>query len=210
VPDLRYNPMKKPTWLAALPFRQMSSIRSSSGRVTKADGMAVQPRFSIDGPDWNMSFQRRVGSANRGAIPYVPLDSPSDEMRVLVPLRGGEALWIAVMAGSTILVEGRADDRLLRVEKLAVANGESILQMLDAILDSNQWIPIDTASIGSADDRDAIGDGPLTVTLKNPLAATAQRIAIVPATPALYRALSGLPAPDPTTERDEYGGWRLP
>jgi hypothetical protein len=170
----------------------------------------VQPRFEIDGPGWNMSFQRRVGTANRGAIPYVPLDSPSDQMRVLVPLRGGEALWIAVMAESPILVEGRAGDRLLRVEKLSAGNGESVLQMLDAILESNRWIPIDTASIGSAKDRDAIGDGPLTVILKNPVSATAQRIAIVPATPALYRALSGLPAPGPTTERDEYGGWRLP
>jgi hypothetical protein len=157
-----------------------------------------------------MSFQRRVGTANRGAIPFVPLDPPSDQIRVLVPLRAGEALWIAVLTGSPILVEGRASDRLLRVEKLSAGNGESVLQILDAIFDSNQWIPIDTTSIGSADDRDAIGDGPLTVTLKNPLATTAQRIAIFPATPALYSSLSGLPAPDPTTERDQYGGWRLP
>jgi hypothetical protein len=157
-----------------------------------------------------MSFQRRVGADNRGAIPYVQLDSPSDRTRVLVPLRSGEALWIALIAEPTILVEGRAGDRPLRVEKLSAGNDGSVLHMLNAVLDSNQGIPIDAASIGLADDRDAIEEGPLTVILKNPLGATAQRIAIVPATPELYSALSGLPAPGPTTERDAFGGWRLP
>jgi hypothetical protein len=170
----------------------------------------VQPKFEIDGPGWSMSFQRRVGTANRGAIPHVRLDQSSDRMRVLVPLRGDEALWIAVIAGSRILVEGRAGDRPVRIEKLSAGNDDSVLQMLNAVLESDTWIPIDTTSIAVADDREAIGDGPLTVILKDPLGATVQRIEIVPATPSLYSALSGLPAPGPTTAQEEYGKWRLP
>jgi hypothetical protein len=170
--------------------------------------MAPQPKFSIDGPGWNMSFQRRVGTANRGAIPYVPFDSLSGRNRVLVPLRGGEALWIAVVTDLPIIVEGHAGDRPLRVEKLP-AGSHNNLQMLNAVLDKNQWMPIDTTSIAAADNPDAIGDA-LTVTVSHPLSAAAQRIAIVPATPALYSALSRLPAPKATTEHDGYGGWRLP
>lgn len=170
----------------------------------------MQPRFAVDGPGWSMSFQRRVGAANRGAIPYVPLDSPSDRMRILVPLRSGEALWVAVIAEPTILAEGRAGDRPLRIEKSPAGKDGNILLMLDAVLDLDRWLLIDPASIACASDRDAIGDDPLTVIVKDPLRGTAQEIAIVPATPALYTALSGLPAPGPTTEEDEYGGWRLP
>ncbi|MBV8824837.1 MAG: hypothetical protein JO084_06470 [Bradyrhizobiaceae bacterium] len=36
------------------------------------------------------------------------------------------------------------------------------------------------------------------------------RIGVVLATGALYAALSGLPAPDPTSPSQAYGGWRLP
>jgi hypothetical protein len=170
----------------------------------------MQPKFAIDGPGWNLSFQRRVGSANRGAIPYVALDSPATRKRVLVPIRAGEALWIAVMAAAAILVEGRGGDRPLRVESLAQAKDGSVLRMLDAVYDQDRWMPIDNASVSCADGRNAIGDDSLTIFLKDPLDATAQRIGIVPATPELYEALSGLPAPVPTTERDEYSGWRLP
>jgi hypothetical protein len=171
---------------------------------------AMQPRFAIDGPGWSLSLQRRVGSANRGAIPHVALDSSAAGKRVLVPIRADEALWIAVMAGAAILVEGRAGDRPLRVETLAPAKDGSVLHMLDAVYDQDRWIPIDNASVSCADDRSGIGEDPVTVFLKKTLKATAQRIAIVPAIPELYETLSGLPAPAPTTERDEYSGWRLP
>jgi hypothetical protein len=56
--------------------------------------------------DWEVSFQRRVGAANRGVLAFVALDSASDRKRVLVPLGAGEALWIAVMAGPAIVVSG--------------------------------------------------------------------------------------------------------
>lgn len=171
---------------------------------------AMQPRFAIDGPGWSLSFQRRVGSANRGAVPYVALDSPAAATRVLVPIRSDEALWIAVMAGAAILVEGRAGDRPLRVETLAPAKDGSVLHRLDAVYDQDRWMPIDKASVPCADDRSGIGEDPLTIFLKNSPDAAAQRIAIVPAIPELYETLSGLPAPAPTTERDEYSGWRLP
>jgi hypothetical protein len=170
----------------------------------------MQPKFAIDGPGWSLSFQRRVGSANRGAIPYLALDASAAENRVLVPIRAGEALWIAVMAGAAILVEGRAGDRPLRVKTLAPAKDGSVLHMLDAVCDQDRWMPIDNASVPCADDRNGIGDDPLTIVLKNSPDATAQRVAIVPAIAELYEALSGSPAPAPTTERDEYSGWRLP
>lgn len=170
--------------------------------------MTAQPRFSIDGPGWSMSFQRRVGSANRGAIPFAPLDSRPKETRVLIPLRAGEALWIAILANSQIIVAGHAGEMPLRVETLPAHKDEN-LQMISAVLDQGRWLPIDTASVPVAGHRDAIGRG-LMVVVSNPIAAASQRIAIVPATPALYTELSQLPAPDATTERDGYGGWRLP
>jgi hypothetical protein len=171
--------------------------------------MAAQPGFSIDGVGWKMSFQRRVGKANRGAIPYLAVETPPEALQVLVPLRGGEALWIAVLTDDLhIIVEGYAGDRPRRVEKLPAGSHQN-LHMINAVLDKNLWIPIDTNAITAADNRDTIGDG-LAVVISHPVDATAQRIAIFAATPELYSALGGLPAPEPTTERDEYGGWRLP
>jgi hypothetical protein len=170
----------------------------------------MEPQFAIAGPGWNVSFQRRVGAANRGALPFVALDSPSDRARVLVPLRAGEALWIAVMADPAIVVDGHAGEDSLRVVELSQANDGSVLRALDAVLRLNRSLPLDSASIECADDRNKIGEDPLTIVLKNPLQGTVQWIAIVPATPGIYEALSGLPAPRPSTERDEYGGWRLP
>jgi len=155
-----------------------------------------------------MSFQRRVGSANRGAIPYVEFDTSFGWSRVLIPLRVGEALWVAVVTELQIIVEGHAGERPLGVEKLPAGNQEN-LQMLGAVLDQGRWLPIDTNSVVVADDPDTIGDG-LTVVVSNSLTAATQRIAIAPVTPALYSELSGLPAPEITTERDGYGGWRLP
>ena len=170
----------------------------------------MQPRFAIDGAGWSVSFQRRVGAANRGAIPCVQFDSPADRTRVLVPLRAGEALWIAVLAPPVIVAAGIAGDRPLRVVNLSPANEASGLRMLDAVLCSHQWMPIDLTSIACIDDRDAIGDGALKLVLRDPPAATAHQIEIILATPALYSALSGLPAPRATTEQDGFGGWRLP
>ena len=170
----------------------------------------MEPRFAIDGPEWSLSFQRRVGAANRGALPYVQLESPSDRMRVLVPLRAGEALWIAFMADPAFAVEGWAGDDPLRVEQLSKANDGSVLQALDAVLRRDRLLPLDAASIECVEDRNQIGDDVLTIVVKNLLQGAVQRIAIVPATPELYEALSGLAAPAPTTEREGYRGWRLP
>jgi hypothetical protein len=131
-------------------------------------------------------------------------------MRVLVPLRAGEALWIAVMADRAIVVDGRAGKDPLRVEKLSQAKDGSALHALDAVFRFDRPLPLDTASIACADDRNKIGDDVLTIVLQDPPQGTTQRIAIVPARPALYEAVSGLPAPAPTTEQDQYRGWRLP
>jgi hypothetical protein len=176
----------------------------------RVDEAPMQPRFAIDGAGWSVSFQRRVGAANRGAIPCVQLDSPADRMRVLVPLRAGEALWIAILAPPEILADGVAGDRPLRVVNLSPANDGGGLRMLDAVLCSHQWMPIDMTSIACIDDRDAIGDGALKLVLRDQPAATAHQIEIILATPELYGTLSGLPAPRATTEQDEFGGWRLP
>jgi len=69
---------------------------------------------------------------------------------------------------------------------------------------------LNAASIDIADNSGSIGIDALTLFLEKKSEGIIQRIAIVPASPALYQALSGLPAPEPTTERDEYRGWRLP
>src|SRR5262249_287997 len=117
--------------------------------------------------------------------------------------------WIAILADSQVIVEGLAGERPLRVETLPAQKNEN-LKMLNAILDQGRWLPIDTMSVALATDHgDATGRG-LTVVVSNPATAATQRIAIVLATPALYSDLSRLPAPDATTERDQYGGWRLP
>ena len=155
-----------------------------------------------------MSFQRRVGTANRGSIPCVPLDSCSDRMRVLVPLRDGEALWVALLADAPITLEGRAGTRPLRVGTLPAGQNQN-LQMIDAVFESDRWMPIGTASVTVVDDHDAKQEA-LSIAISDPRAATTERIAIVAVTPALYGVVSGLPAPEPTTERDQYAGWRLP
>jgi hypothetical protein len=131
-------------------------------------------------------------------------------MHVLVPLRVGEALWIAVMADPAIVVDGHAGDDPLRVVRLSQANDGNVLHMLDAVLRFGQSLPLDPASVECADDRTKIGCNPLTIVLKNPLQGMFQRIAIVPAKPEIYEAFSGLPAPRPSAEQDEYRGWRLP
>src|SRR3954447_2583872 len=169
----------------------------------------MQPQFAIEGAGWSVSFQRRVGGADRGALPYFALDPSSHRMRIVVPLRPGEALWIAVMAGPAVSIEARAGDRPLRMQKFSPAEDGTGLQMFDAVFAADRWIPIDAASVSCADDPGATGE-PLTLTLKDRLQSENRWIAIIPATPALYERLSGLPAPDPSTEQDEYQGWLLP
>ena len=109
-----------------------------------------------------------------------------------------------------IVVDGHAGDDPLRVVRLSQANDGNVLHMLDAVLRFGQSLPLDPASVECADDRTKIGCNPLTIVLKNPLQGMFQRIAIVPAKPEIYEACSGLPAPRPSTEQDEYRGWRLP
>jgi hypothetical protein len=170
----------------------------------------MEPQFAIDDPDWNVSFQRRVGAANRGAIPYVPLSSSKDRKRIMVPLGAGEALWIAVMVGPATLVEGHAGDDPLRVEQLSQRKDGVVLLALAKVTRHGRPLPLDAASIEYVDDRARIESDALTIVLKNSRSAMIQQIGIVVATPRLYEAVSGLPAPAPTTERDEYQGWRLP
>lgn len=170
----------------------------------------MEPQFAIDAPDWNVSFQRRAGAANRGAIPYVPLSSSKDRKRVMVPLGAGEALWIAVMAGPATVVEGHAGDDPLRVEQLSERKDGGVLLALDKVTRHGRSLPLDAAAIECVDDRARIESDALTIVLKNPRSGTTQQIGIVAATPRLYEAVSSWPAPAPTTERDEYRGWRLP
>ena len=170
----------------------------------------MEPRLAIDGPGWSVSFQRRVGAANRGVLPFVRLDAPSDQVRVLVPLRDDEALWMAVIADPEIAVHGRAGREPLRVERWAPAKDGSIMHALDAVLRADRPLPLDAASIDLADVSAAINTDVLTLLLEGPTQAATWQISIVPVTPRLYEALSGCTAPAPTTERDEYRGWRLP
>lgn len=169
----------------------------------------MEPRLAIDGPGWSVSFQRRVAAANRGALPYVPLDSAADRIRLLVPLRSDEALWIAVMAEPSIAVEGRAGASPLRALNLSDTSDGRALIALDAIGRDDQWLPIDATSIAIADDIAATATDAITLTLSQPNH-VARRIGIVAATSALYESRGGLPAPRPTTEQDQFRGWRLP
>jgi hypothetical protein len=170
----------------------------------------MQPRFAIDGPGWSVSFQRRIGAANRGALPFVQLGSPSDRIRVLVPLREGEALWIAVMAGPTVAVRGYAGQDALGLKTWPPAKDGSALRALDCVLRLGRSLPLDAASIDIADNSAAIEIDALMLSLEETPGGPIRRIVVVPATPGFYQAFTGLPAPDPTTERDEYRGWRLP
>ena len=170
----------------------------------------MEPRFAIDGPDWQVSFQRRVGAANRGAIPYAPLDSSKDRMRIMVPLGADEALWIAVMAGPSTVVEGFAGIDPLRIEELSRKKDGRVLLALAAMTRRGRRLPLDAASIECVDNRDLIGGDTLTIVLRDQRPGAVHQIGIVAATPRLYEVLSNLPAPAPTTERDEYRGWRLP
>jgi hypothetical protein len=169
----------------------------------------MQPQYAIDGTGWSVSFQRRVGAANRGALPFAPLGEHDGGTRVAVPLREGEALWIAVITDAGLAVTGRAGDDPLHVEAVAPGKDGGGLRVLDAVLRQGRPLPLGRASLACAQRPDEINADTLAVEIAD-ASQRVDRIAIVLVTPELYTELTGLPPPPPSTDKDEYGGWRLP
>lgn len=155
-----------------------------------------------------MSFQRRVGRANRGALPYFRLGGSPDEVRVLVPLRETESLWVGVMRQADIAVSGQAGHDLLRIENISGKHG--VLCILDGVIRSGESLPLAAATLEIVDDEARLNQDTMTILLAeagNPLAT---HVGIIVAAPRIYAKLSGLPSPPPTSDADQYGGWRLP
>lgn len=168
----------------------------------------MRPEFAVEGHGWNISFQRRVGKSNRGALPCLPLAPAPDRLRVLVPLAEGEAFWIAVLAEPGIVVQGHAGPHQLRVVVVSQGIGQRVLRAIDGMLLGACWAPLDASSIARAGHRDEVGIDGLTIRLESD--GWSQQVAVVPATPALYESLSGFPMPHAASEEESYRGWRLP
>jgi hypothetical protein len=166
----------------------------------------MRPETAVAGHGWNVSFQRRVGKDNLGALPCLLLSPASDRLRVLVPLRDGEALWVAVLAEPTITLEGYAGPYRLRASVVSQSIGHQSLLALDGILVGERWAPLDATSLPRASCRNEIDIDGLTIRLGSD--SWSQELAVVLATPALYESVSGFPLPQATF--DSYGGWRLP
>jgi hypothetical protein len=166
------------------------------------------PKFAVEGHGWSASFQRRIGTSNRGALPCFVLLSVSDCSRVLVPVRDGEALWVAILGASDIKLDGRAGSYQLRTNIVSQDIGQQTLCMLDAIRLTDASVPIDSASIPRAASRDELETDGLTIHLERE--GWTHELSVVLATPMLYESLSGFPLPQPTSEQDAYRGWRLP
>lgn len=154
----------------------------------------MQSTHAIEGAGWSVSFQRRVGAANRGALPIATLESSPDRVRVAVPLRTGEALWVAVIAAPSAAISVRMGTATL--DGATTSAGKDTMHRFDA------------EALGVADARRDVAADSLTITLETPDGTV--RIGAIAVTPQLYEELSGEPAPRPTTEDDQYGGWRLP
>lgn len=165
--------------------------------------------YAIGGAGWTMSFQRRVGAANRGALPCVRLGESADRLRVLVPLHKAESLWIAVLAEASIAVSGRAGDDPLRVAEISGRRDARTLYGFDAVIRAGEELPLDAVTLDIVDDDAELKFDALTVTFQAG-DIVAARIGIVVATPRLYASVSGLPPPPPSSAADQYGGWRLP
>jgi hypothetical protein len=130
--------------------------------------------------------------------------------RVLVPLRPGEALWVAISLLPNISLAATAvNGSEVRVVILTAARCETIL-VADALVVTDKARPIDETQIALATTRAAIAQDHLTFRLTTKAGHMAGQLGVVFGTPALYESISGLSAPQATSADDAYGGWRLP
>jgi len=130
--------------------------------------------------------------------------------RVLLPLAPGEALWIALTISSGMSVTGRAGREPLRVAPIAESHDGSALIVADAVLSASGPHPLDAVTFAVADTKRALKRNHLIVEVKMKTGRIVGRLGIVLGTPILYELISGRPAPPITSEKDAYGGWRLP
>jgi hypothetical protein len=130
--------------------------------------------------------------------------------RVLLPLAPGEALWIALTIASGMSVSGGAGREPLRIAPVAESYEGSTLLAADAVLSASGPRPLDAVTFALADTKRALNRDHLTIEVKSTAGRIAGRLGLVLGTPALYELLSGRPAPPATSEKDAYGGWRLP
>jgi hypothetical protein len=79
----------------------------------------------------------------------------------------------------------------------------------DAVLSAGGWRPLDAVTFALAATKGALKHDHLIIEVENKAGRIAGRLGVL-GTPALYELVSGRPAPPPTSEKDAYGGWRLP
>jgi hypothetical protein len=177
--------------------------------------LLVTRQFEIRGPDWQVSFQRRVFDANdtvrspnRGALPYFLKGAPPEERLIVVPLFDEEELWVAVTCGRLDAVSGKtADGDLLRVSEVCVVAPQAVLMSIDAVWRMGRAYAIDHNSVTIAHSARKLRTT-LVVTITAEHGTETLRIAL--ASPRLYAQVSGRPAPQPSVPEHAYAGWRLP
>jgi hypothetical protein len=142
-------------------------------------------------------------------LPCYTLGRKGSHWRVLVPLRSDEALWIAFVIRPNLGVVGSTlDGFAVDVTTLSTSRDEAVLAA-DALVTADGRRPIDASQIAFASTRAATKRDHLRFRLMS-AAGEVGDLAVVLAVPALYASVSGLPAPQPTSVDDAYGGWRLP
>jgi len=129
---------------------------------------------------------------------------------VLVPLRPGEALWIAISLRADINVAAAAaNGSEVRLSTLSTASHETLLAA-DALITAGEPRAIDAHQIVLAAARAGTTEDHLRLRFTTKAGHSAGELGVVLGIPALYESLSGLLAPQETTPDDAYRGWHLP
>jgi hypothetical protein len=129
---------------------------------------------------------------------------------VLVPLRPGEALWIAISLTADIYVTAAAaNGSEVRLSTLSTASYETLLAA-DALITAGEPRAIDDHEIVLAATHAGSAEDHLRLRFITKAGHSAGELGVVLGTPALYESLSGLMAPQETTPDDAYRGWHLP
>lgn len=129
---------------------------------------------------------------------------------MLVPFLPGETVWIAFLVPLGARLTGSAaDGAAVRIAPVSEPHGDLALLAAEAVESPAGPLAFDARAMDPATTPAALADDHLTFTIDGP-DGVASRLAVVFATPALFEAVTGWPAPGPTAAQDAYGGWRLP
>jgi hypothetical protein len=143
-------------------------------------------------------------------LPFEPLSRKGFKQRVLVPLLGGEAVWVAISLRPvmSLVASGPVGSRV-RIRGMAETSQEKLLAV-DALLVAGEPKPFTATELTVATTPPAAEQDHLTLQIYAEDAEGVGYLGVVFGTPNLYQLISGLPAPGATTANDAYGGWRLP